>query len=185
MSTLRVGVALAALTVLTAAVPLLVLAIRLRRGTGFSTERSDSAIVASDTGVVAPFMLRDPILGIRGKPDYLVRTVLAGRRRLVPVEVKPTRRSSRLYDSDRIQLGAYLVALHSTMGQSAATFGVVQYARASFYVALTPDLEAELRRAVRAMRAGRASAQMPRSHDSAGRCRSCAVRLSCAQALTR
>ena len=183
MSVLRIGLALAALTALTAALILQLLAIRLRRRTGYTADNSASAIVASDTGLLAPLMLRDPMLGIRGKPDYLVRIMLAGRRRLVPIEVKPTRRSRRLYESDRIQLGAYLVALRSTMGPSAAAFGVVQYADTSFHVDLTPALEADLRRIVLAMRAGRSSAEMPRNHDSAARCRSCAVRLSCDQAL--
>ena len=185
MSVLRIGLALVALAALTAALVLRVLAIRLRRRTGFSADSSEAAIVASDTGVLVPITLRDPMLGIRGKPDYLVRTMLAGRHRLVPVEVKPTRRSLRLYESDRIQLGAYLVALRSTMGLSAATFGVVQYAGTSFHVALTRGLEADLRRVVLAMRAGRSVTQMSRSHDSAARCRSCAVRFSCTQALAR
>lgn len=185
MSVLRIGLALAALAALTTALLLQVLAIRLRRRTGFSAHSPESAIVASDTGILAPITLRDPMLGIRGKPDYLVRTMLAGRRRLVPIEVKPTRRSRRLYESDRIQLGAYLVALRSTVGQSAAAFGVVQYVDTSFHVDLTPALEADLRRIVLAMRAGRSSGQMPRNHDSAARCRSCAVRFSCSQALAR
>lgn len=185
MSVLRIGLALAALIALMAALLLQFLAIRFRQRTGFSADSSESAIIASDTGILAPLVLRDPMLGIRGKPDYLVRTMLAGRRTLVPIEVKPTRRSRRLYESDRIQLGAYLVALRSTMGPSAAAFGVVQYVDTSFHVALTPALEADLRRIVLAMRAGRSSAQMPRDHDSAARCRSCAVRFSCSQALAR
>lgn len=185
MSVLRVSLALVALAALTVALVLRLLAIRLRRRTGFSAGSSESAIVASDTGGLAPITLRDPMLGIRGKPDYLVRTMLAGRHRLVPVEVKPTRRSLRLYESDRIQLGAYLVALRSTVGLSAASFGVVQYAGTSFHVALTPGLEADLRRIVLAIRAGRSSTQMFRSHDSAARCRSCAVRFNCTQSLAR
>jgi CRISPR/Cas system-associated exonuclease Cas4 (RecB family) len=186
MSALRVGLALAAIAALTAALLVQILVVRLRKRTGFSgAGSSESAIAASDTGVVDPIMLRDPILGIRGKPDYLIRTTLDGHQRLVPVEVKPTRRGLRLYDSDRLQLGAYLLALRATAGASAADFGIVRYAGTSFRVGLTADLEAEVRRIIVAARAGRTSKQMPRSHDSVARCRSCAVRLNCDQALAR
>lgn len=180
----RIGLTLAALGALVAALLLQVLVARLRNRTGFSgAGNSESAVVASDTGVVDAILLRDPVLGIRGKPDYLVRTRLDGQERLVPLELKPARRSLRLYDSDRLQLGAYLLALRSTTGVSAAPFGIVRYAATSFRVALTPGLEAEVRRAVLAMRVGRSSERLPRSHASVARCRSCAVRLSCDQVL--
>ena len=186
MSGLRIGLALAAIGSLLSALVLQVLVAKLRQRTGFShAPSSESAIVASDTGALAPIILRDSILGIRGKPDYLVRTTLDGEQRLVPLELKPARRSVRLYDSDRLQLGAYLLALRSTIGLRAAGFGVVKYASTSFRVALTPGLEADVRRAVLAMRAGRTSSRIPRSHGSVGRCRACAVRLSCDQALAR
>lgn len=186
MSALRIGLALAAVGALLAAALLQVLVARLRQRTGFAHRGgSDSTVVASDTGILAPIVLRDSVLGSRGKPDYLVRTTLDGEQRLVPLELKPTRRSVRLYDSDRLQLGAYLLALRSTMGLRAAGFGVVRYASTSFRVALTPVLEADVRRAVLAMRAGRSSNRIPRSHGSVGRCRACAVRISCDQALAR
>lgn len=186
MSGLRIALALAALGALLAALLLQVLVARLRKRTGFSgAGSSESAVVASDTGVVDPILLRDPVLGIRGKPDYLVRTRLDGHQRLVPLELKPARRSLRLQDSDRLQLGAYLLALRSTKGVLAAPFGIVRYAATSFQVALTPGLEADVRRAVLAMRAGRSSSGVRRSHNSVARCRSCAMRLSCDQALAR
>ncbi|HWG34294.1 MAG TPA: hypothetical protein VN650_09010 [Gemmatimonadaceae bacterium] len=46
---------------------------RLRRHTGFGSIRGRGlALVASDTGAMNPVLLRDPILGVCGKPDYLL-----------------------------------------------------------------------------------------------------------------
>jgi CRISPR/Cas system-associated exonuclease Cas4 (RecB family) len=122
---------------------------------------------------------------LRGKPDYLLPTRIDGHERLVPVEVKPSRRSRRLYDSDRMQLGAYLLALRATAREEAATFGVVRYATESFHVELTAELEADVRSIVLAIRTGRALSRMHRSHHSVARCRSCAVRHACDEALAR
>ena len=163
-----------------------IMAASLQRRTGFSAaDNPGSGIAASDTGAAPAILLRDPSLGLRGKPDYLLRSRIDGHERLVPVEVKPTRRSRRLYDSDRVQLGAYLLALRSTAGEEAAAFGVVRYATESFHVELTAALEADVRSIVLAIRAGRALSRVHRSHDSVARCRSCAVRHACDESLAR
>lgn len=93
--------------------------------------------------------------------------------------MKPTRKSARLYHSDRLQLAAYILALRGTHGDTAADFGFVRYAERSFRVPLTRDLEGEVRRVVVTIRAGRSLPALPRSHNSAARCRNCAMRAHC------
>ncbi|MGH7618565.1 MAG: CRISPR-associated protein Cas4 [Gemmatimonadaceae bacterium] len=159
---------------------------RLRRRAGFATTRGVACeIVSSDTGIAPRVVLRDPVLGLRGVPDYLLEESAGGMRRLVPVEVKPKRRSPRLYDSDRMQIGAYLIALRGTAGDSAARFGYVRYAERSFRVPLSSNLELEVHRTVASIRAGRSLSALPRSHNSAARCRACAVRHHCDASLAR
>jgi hypothetical protein len=88
---------LAVVVVLAAAIIPLILAL-LRRRTGFAfTADGDSQVIASDVGTQPSILLRDPQLGICGKQDYLLDTVVGGRRLIVPMEVKPTRQSQRLY----------------------------------------------------------------------------------------
>ena len=181
MSSVRVVLVAVAVLAGLLAVAILVFAARARRRTGFMTARpGEGVIVASDTGLLAPMLLRDHVLGIRGVPDYILEDK---DRRLLPVEVKPTRRSTRLYDSDRVQLGAYLMALRSMAGERAASFGYVRYASGTFQVDLTSDLEREVRRIVDAIRSGRHLALMRRDHSSAARCAACAVRVHCNQSL--
>lgn len=181
MSSVRLVLALVAVLAALLAVAIVVFAARARRRTGFEfAGPGEGGIVASDTGVCAPILLRDPVLGIRGKPDYILED---RERRLLPVEVKPTRRSARLYDSDRVQLGAYLIALRGAVGNRAAPFGFVRYASRTFDVALTSKLERAVRGIVEAIRVGRRMPSITRNHNSAARCAQCAVRAHCDESL--
>jgi CRISPR/Cas system-associated exonuclease Cas4 (RecB family) len=101
----------------------------------------------------------------------------------VPIEVKPSRRSRRLYESDAVQLGAYLVALRATYGERAARHGEVRYASASFRVELTGALEARVREVIAAVRAGRSASVVHRSHEVPARCANCPVRERCDERL--
>jgi CRISPR/Cas system-associated exonuclease Cas4 (RecB family) len=157
---------------------------RLRRRTGFAfTATGRSAVIASDVGTERSIILRDPIHGIRGKPDYLIESEVGGRRVLVPLEVKPTRRSRTLYDSDRVQIGAYLMALRGTFPDRASDVGYVRYADHTFVVRLTPELAQEVERIAAAVRRGRRAVVLRRSHNISGRCRACPMRYECADAL--
>ena len=156
----------------------------LRRRTGFSFgANSTSTVVGSDVGAEEAILMRDDILGICGKPDYLLEADAGGRRVLVPLEVKPTRRSERLYDSDRVQIGAYLVALRATFPDRASRIGYVRYATQTFEVVLTPELQREVEQLVAAVRRGRNAQVLHRSHNIRARCRACPVRQGCNEAL--
>jgi len=155
-----------------------------RQRTGF-TARGQGAgrIVASDTGFGESVLLRDPQLGLRGRPDYLLEFEAAGHPLFVPLELKPGRRSRRVYESDALQVAAYLIALRATTKDAAATFGYLRYATGTFKVGLTRALEERVRTIVDAIRAGRSAATVNRSHSIVQRCVNCSVREHCNQAL--
>lgn len=184
MSFPRLLIIVLAVAAAVAAVAIPVVLAILRRRTGFAfTADAQSVVIASDIGTEGSLLLRHPILGIRGKPDYLVETDVAGRRLLVPLEVKPTRHSRRLYDSDRAQIGAYLLALRGTLPDRASDVGYVRYAEQTFAVRLTPELEREVERITAAVRQGRRAHVLHRSHSIRARCRACPVRGECDEAL--
>ncbi len=146
--------------------------------------------VGRTTGVRAPVVtsdvrdeggptLLDPTSGLRGRPDYVVRE----RAGLVPIEVKPLRRASVLYDSDRMQLAVYLLLLRAVEPTRFAGFGRVRYARAAFVVTLTAALERQCLELAGRVRAARHAADVHRTHDVPAKCRACAVRAACGEAL--
>ena len=155
-----------------------------RERTGFAVGRRGSGrIVASDTGVEPSVLLRDPRLGLRGRPDYLLEFEVAGHPLFVPLELKPGRRSRRVYESDALQLAAYLIALRGTVKDAAASFGYLQYPKRTFKVGLTRELEKRVYEIVQAIRNGRGTATVHRSHTIVQRCASCSVREHCDEAL--
>lgn len=184
MSSIRLLlILLAILSTFAAAVIPLILR-RFGRQTGFDFQAPrGGAVIASDVGVGLAITLRDERLGLCGKPDYLLETDSFGRRLLVPMEIKPSRRSERLYESDRVQIGAYLVALRATISDHASPIGYVRYQSRTFEVALTTDLEREVRRLVAAVQNGRTLSVLHRSHNIAARCRGCPVRVHCDESL--
>ncbi len=155
-----------------------------RERTGFVAGGSGTGrIVASDTGVEASILLRDPHLGLRGRPDYLLEFEFAGHPLFVPLELKLGRRARRVYESDALQVAAYLIALRSTAKDAAATFGYLRYATGTFKVRLTRELEERVHAIVDAIRADRTAAIVNRSHSIAQRCVNCSVREHCNEAL--
>jgi CRISPR/Cas system-associated exonuclease Cas4 (RecB family) len=156
-----------------------------RRKTGFRETWSGegAGILASDTGAAPSVLLRDPEIGLRGRPDYLLTESTAYASWIVPLELKPHRRSRTLFESDAVQLGAYLMLSRAMYGASAAPYGYVRYADVEFRVELTTALEQQIRDLVAAIRAGRLAPVVHRSHRVAARCAGCAVRQYCKEAL--
>lgn len=143
----------------------------------------DARIVASDTGVLPPQLLRDSRLGLYGKPDYLLTEGTGEARHLIPMELKPRRKATRLYESDEIQLGVYLLTTRATYGRQAADFGFVRYAAATFRVELTAALERRIVEVATAIRMGRKAPVVHRSHVAPARCAACAMRQNCSESL--
>jgi hypothetical protein len=162
----------------------LVIALRTARATdGAAAIRPGLRVIASDTGAAPSMLVTDPALGLRGRPDYLLEEIVGHSRVVVPLEVKPTHQSERLYESDEIQLAAYLIASRATFGSNAADFGYVQYASKSFRVRLTDRMERRVRDIISGIRDGRQQQRLHRSHGIPARCRRCAMRARCDEAL--
>src|SRR5438093_2295685 len=142
-----------------------------------------SSASSQNTSTGSPLLLRDPQLGLRGRPDYLLEFEVAGHPLYVPLELKPGRRSRRIYESDALQVAAYLIALRATAKDDAATFGYLRYATGTFKVGLSSELERRVSAIVQAIRAGRSAATVNRSHSIVQRCVNCSVREHCNQAL--
>jgi CRISPR/Cas system-associated exonuclease Cas4 (RecB family) len=144
---------------------------------------STSRVVASDTGAALAQTIRDPTNGLRGSPDYFLAQGVGAALRIVPLELKPQRRSRRLYESDEVQLGVYLLAARATYGILAAPFGFVRYARAEFRVELTRELERRVLEVAASIRTDREGAVVHRSHEMPARCAGCPVRHHCDESL--
>jgi CRISPR/Cas system-associated exonuclease Cas4 (RecB family) len=162
------------------AVILLIVTAWLGRHTGV---RAGALIVASDVGGAEATVLEDPLTGIRGRPDYLVRERWG--RAVYPIEVKPSRVSSTLYDSDAVQLAAYMILIEARYGSDFAGYGLVRYRSTEFRVALTPELRRRCLAAAAGVRVARYAPDVHRSHDVAAKCRACAVRAVCGEDLKR
>ena len=158
---------------------------RTERATGFAVARgsSNTTVVGSDTGASPGILVREPELGLRGRPDYVLESGEPNERRLYPLEVKPTRRSHRVYESDELQVGAYLLALRGTAGARAGSTGYVRYASGTFRVDLSPELERRVRETVAMVRRDRHAAVVHRSHSIRARCSGCPVRRQCDESL--
>ena len=138
-------------------------------------------VVASDSGVARPTrVLRSPRYGLSGKPDYLVEE----RGRIVPVELKPTRRSARPWLRDVVQLAAYCLLLEETEPQFAG-YGYLRYAGRTFRIDFTDSLRAELLRTLAALRADLSTVDVDPNHTDAGRCARCPLVPACGKAIVR
>jgi CRISPR-associated protein Cas4 len=150
----------------------------LSRTTGV---RSDVTVIATDAGYLAPETLEDPVLQIRGRPDYLVRDRASGR--IYPIEVKPSRVASVLYESDALQLAAYMLLAESRYGSEFAGYGVVRYRSSEFRVPFTAELRRKCITAAEAIREARRAAVIHRSHEARAKCWACGMRRVCDESL--
>jgi CRISPR/Cas system-associated exonuclease Cas4 (RecB family) len=166
------------LVIVAVSASMLITAWLIARSTGV---RLGAAVVGSDVGIGQPVSLSDTALGLCGRPDLLLRE--RGRRRIYPVEVKPTRDSSTLYQSDALQLAAYMLLAESSYGTSFAGYGIVRYRSAEFRVTLSPELRRQCLEAAEGVRAARRASSVHRSHRVVGKCHACAVRTKCDEAL--
>lgn len=124
-------------------------------------------------------LLVDEAHGIRGRPDYLLRH----KRGLIPVELKPLRTSRTLYESDRLQIGTYLMLVRAANPGATVPYGVVRYKETTFRVYLTEELEARCLAIAEKVRAARKATMVHRTHNIAAKCRACAHLTTCGEAI--
>lgn len=119
-----------------------------------------------------------PGLALTGKPDYLVEQ--GGR--IIPVEVKSGRAPQNPYDSHIFQLAAYCLLVEKTYGKR-PPYGIIHYPDRDFAIDYTSELETALLDLMAEMRRDERRDDVPRSHESAARCRGCGFRQDCDDAL--
>lgn len=117
-------------------------------------------------------------LALTGKPDYLVEQ----EGRIIPVEVKSGRAPETPYDSHIYQLAAYCLLVDKAYGKR-PPYGIIHYTDRDFAIDYTPQLESSLLDLLAEMRRDERRHDVPRSHESAARCRGCGFRQDCDDAL--
>jgi CRISPR-associated exonuclease Cas4 len=122
--------------------------------------------------------LYDPVLGLTGRPDYLVQQG----EQIIPVEVKSGRAPDAPYDTHIYQVAAYCRLVQATYG-SRPTYGILHYPERTFAIDYTPELEASLLDILSEIRQQDRQKEIARSHESAGRCTRCGFRSICDQKL--
>jgi len=138
-------------------------------------------VAAGDLGRSAAMepLLVDETHRIRGRPDYLLRH----RKGLIPVELKPLRTSRSLYESDRLQIVAYLMLVRAANPDVSVPYGVVRYKDSTFRVYLTEELEARCLAVAEHVRAAKHASVVHRTHNVAAKCRACSHRTACGESL--
>lgn len=165
-----------ALGLIALAIALLTLGAFARRRTGLPWGRVVSDDVGAGRALQRPLYARR--YGLTGKPDYLIERGGVS----IPVEVKPGRRAPQPYDSDLMQLAAYCLLVEETTG-TAPPYGLLRYADATFRLAYTEAVRAELLDTLDAMRELLDEDDAERSHEDRRRCAGCGFRDSCADSL--
>ena len=138
-------------------------------------------VAAGDLGrsaIMEPLLI-DEARALRGRPDYLLRH----RKGLIPVELKPLRTSRSLYESDRLQIGVYLMLVRAANPDASVPYGVVRYKDTTFRVYLTEELEARCLAVAEQVRAARKATVVHRTHNVPAKCGACAHRTACGESL--
>lgn len=134
-------------------------------------------LVASDLSGAGP-LLHDPVLDLRGRPDYVLETKSG----FVPVEVKTGKTPQHPHDNHRAQLACYLRLVEVKTGK-APEYGLLNYPDGVFRVANDATLQADLRTTLDRIAQARRDGKADRDHQHAGRCVGCARRSGCEQKL--
>ncbi len=164
------------LLLLLAGALLLWLSARQRRASGLPAGR----IVYDDSGgrIKVERPLYDSMLGLTGKPDYVIKQGET----LIPVEVKSGFAPPRPYEGHIFQLAAYCLLLPRLTGNR-PSYGIIQYRNRSFAVDYTSELENELMALIEEIRYQERRGQAGRSHQEPARCARCGYRSLCDQRL--
>jgi CRISPR-associated exonuclease Cas4 len=166
-----------ALALLVIAILLFILSARQRRHLGLPGGR----IVYSDTRGWSPVEkpLYDPLLGLSGKPDYLIQQHGS----LIPVEVKTGRTPAAPHDSNIFQLAVYCLLVHRISGKR-PPHGLIHYPGRDFAVDYTPELESALLTLLDSLRRDERRRSVGRSHQDPQRCSKCGFHSACDERLS-
>lgn len=153
---------------------------RQQRRTGLPAGR----VIYSDTSRWAAVEkpLYDAVLGLTGKPDYLVEAAGEEGDYIIPVEVKSRHAGQAPYDSHILQLAAYCLLVERQLGRR-PSHGLLKYPDQVFPIVYTQALESALRSTLEGMRSSEHRKEVNRSHNSPQRCARCGYREVCDQSL--
>lgn len=165
-----------AFALLLLALILLWIAARQRRAAGIPGGR----VIYSDTKGWHPVEkpLYHPVLGLTGRPDYLVEQGEA----IIPVEVKSSQVTHAPYDGHIYQLAAYCLLVHHTYGVR-PDYGILHYPNRTFAIDYTSELENGLLTIIGEIRRKDRAKDVNRSHEEIGRCLPCGYRNICDRSL--
>ena len=137
-------------------------------------------LIYNDTGIREKIEkpLYDPLLRLTGKPDYLIQQ----KDDIIPVEVKSSHVSDAPYDSHIFQLAAYCLLVNRVYGKR-PSYGIINYPTKTFSIDFTQEMEEATINLLSEMRATIPKNNLPRSHESVYKCKSCGYRYDCEQKL--
>ena len=155
---------------------LLLLSKRQQREAGLPAGR----VIYSDTRawgkIEKPFY--DAMLGLTGKPDYLVEQDGVS----IPIEVKSGWAPPEPYAGHIYQVAAYCLLVTQASGKR-PPYGLLHYRNRTFAIDFTPELESSLMELLLEMRQQDKQGEADRSHEEPLRCERCGYRSNCDQRL--
>ncbi|HJM41082.1 MAG TPA: Dna2/Cas4 domain-containing protein, partial [Candidatus Thalassarchaeaceae archaeon] len=126
---------------------------------------------SDDSGESAALLMDDEI-GLRGRPDQIVKID----NQFIPVEQKTGKVPIEPHDSHRMQLLAYLHLVSETTG-TVPNYGILRYGGDSlFTVAWDDSSKAELHSSIQEIQRLMVEGGAKRNHERIGKCRNCSRR---------
>ena len=137
-------------------------------------------VIYTDTRAWGPVEkpLYDSLLGLTGKPDYLVKKG----KEIIPIEVKSSYVNHSPYDSHIYQLAAYCYLVERDTGVRPG-YGILHYPNRSFRVDYTEELENAFLELISEIRYQERRTVVNRSHEEPRRCAGCGFEENCTQSL--
>ena len=133
---------------------------------------------SDDSGESAALLMDDEI-GLRGRPDQIVKID----NKFIPVEQKTGKVPIEPHDSHRMQLLAYLHLVSETTG-TVPNYGILRYGGDSlFTVAWDDSSKSELHSSIQEIQRLMVEGGAKRNHERIGKCRNCSRRSKCPQSL--
>jgi CRISPR-associated exonuclease Cas4 len=141
---------------------------------------SESDILAySDDSGESAALLSDEEIGLRGRPDQIVKID----NQFIPVEQKTGKIPVKPHDSHRMQLLAYLHLVSKTIG-SAPDYGILRYGGEALYtIAWDDSAKIDLYSSIQEIQRLMVEGGAERNHERVGKCRNCSRRAKCPQSL--
>ena len=139
----------------------------------------DDILAYSDDAGESAALLVDEEIGVRGRPDQIVKID----NQFIPVEQKTGKIPKEPHDSHRMQLLAYLHLVSNTTG-TIPDYGILRYGGEALFTVPWDDLaRADLTNSIQEIQRLMVEGGAQRNHERHGKCRNCSRRKMCPQSL--